>query len=46
MNDEPNLYIPIPRSAHRPERIDELLAKRMKQFMLARRRKLWQERGV
>lgn len=46
MNDESISYIAIPRVNHGPERIDALLEKRMQQFLLARRRKLWQEEGV
>jgi len=46
MNDEPSPYIAIPITTHRPERIDTLLQKRMKDFVLARRRKLWREKGV
>lgn len=46
MTDEFIPYIAIPRSSHRPERIDALLKKRMKQFVLERRRKLWQEKGL
>ncbi len=36
-------YIQTPRSAHRPERIDTILQKRMKEFLLARQQKLWRE---
>ncbi len=46
MNDKSLSYIQIPRTCHRPERIDSLLQKRMKEFLLERRRKLWQEEGV
>jgi hypothetical protein len=46
MTDESTPYIVTPQTTHRPERIDTLLEKRMKQFLLARRRKLWQEQGV
>lgn len=46
MFDESTLYIATPQTSHRPERIDTLLQKRMKDFVLARRRKLWQEQGV
>lgn len=46
MNDESTPYIATPHVRHRPERIDVLLEKRMQQFLLARRRKLWQEEGV
>lgn len=43
MNDKSTQYIAIPHSVSRPERIDALLERRMKQFLLARRRKLWRE---
>ena len=46
MTDESTLYIATRQTTHRPERIDTLLKKRMKHFLLARRRKLWQEEGV
>jgi hypothetical protein len=46
MTDESISYIATPRVSHSPERIDTLLEKRMQQFLLARRRKLWQEEGV
>jgi len=46
MNDESSSYIATPITSRRPERIDALLQKRMKDFVLARRRKLWQEKGV
>jgi len=46
MNDESSSYIATPISTHRPERIDALLQKRMKDFVMARRRKLWREKGV
>lgn len=45
MNDESAVYIATPRTPHRPERIDALLEKRMKEFMLARRQKIWQQKG-
>lgn len=48
MNDQSALfiaYIETPRSSHRPERIDTLLEKRMKEFLLLRRQKIWQEQG-
>lgn len=45
MTDE-SIYIEIPRANHRPERIDALLERRMKEFLLARRRKVWQEQGL
>ena len=44
MNDEP-LFIAIPRSSTRPTRIDAILQRRMKDFLLMRRRKLWREEG-
>ena len=44
MNDE-SLYIATPHTVQRPVRIDAILAKRMREFMLARRRKIWQEEG-
>jgi hypothetical protein len=37
------MYIATPRSSHRAERIDALLEKRMRDFLLARRQKLWHE---
>lgn len=43
MADESNSYIATPRTKHRPERIDALLARRMKEFLLARRQKIWRE---
>lgn len=39
------LYIETPREASRPEQIDVLLEKRMKEFLLARRRLVWLEEG-
>ncbi|MFZ1258747.1 MAG: hypothetical protein WAQ25_04740 [Candidatus Saccharimonas sp.] len=42
MNDEP-LYIETPRSAARPERIDAILQKRLKDFLLARQQRMWRE---
>ncbi len=36
-------YIEPPPTAHRPERIDTILKKRMKDFLLTRQQKLWQE---
>lgn len=42
MNGEP-LFIQIPRSVQRPERIDVVLEKRMKDFLLARQQRLWRE---
>ncbi|MGB4767668.1 MAG: hypothetical protein WBP22_00250 [Candidatus Saccharimonas sp.] len=44
MNDE-LLYIATPRSTCRPVRIDTILAKRMREFLLERRRKVWQAEG-
>ncbi len=42
MND--NLtYIATPRTHQRPERIDALLEKRMREFLLVRRQKMWRE---
>jgi hypothetical protein len=46
MTDESISYVATPRTTHTPERIDALLKKRMKEFVLARRRKLWQEEGI
>lgn len=46
MNDESKPYIATPRTAHRAERIDSILEKRMREFLLRRRQRLWQERGV
>lgn len=47
MNDEftsiAQHYIETPPTAHRPERIDTILKKRMKDFLLTRQQKLWQE---
>ena len=45
MDNKPATYIKTPRTNHRPERIDALLARRMKEFLLARRQKIWQEGG-
>ena len=39
----PDYYIETPHSTHRPERIDAILQKRMKDFLLARQQKLWRE---
>ncbi len=44
-DDEPVRYIETPRRPARPERIDTLLAKRMREFLLARRQKVWREEG-
>lgn len=38
-------YIETPRRRARPERIDAVLAKRMREFLLARRQKVWREEG-
>ena len=46
MNDESLTYIATLPNSHRPERINRLLERRMKDFLLARRRKLWQEEGI
>lgn len=43
MESESTSYIETPHTTHRPERIDELLAKRMREFLLARQQRLWQE---
>ena len=43
MTDESLIYIVTPHVARRPERIDALLARRMKDFLLARRQKIWRE---
>ena len=45
MNDEPFSYIELPQVEQRPERISELLERRMKSFLLERRRRLWRERS-
>lgn len=45
MNQTHELYIATPHTSHRPERIDALLEKRMKEFLLLRRQKIWQEEG-
>lgn len=39
------IYIATPRTHERPERIDEVLARRMQSFLLERRRKVWQQEG-
>lgn len=36
-------FIATPHSNHRPERLDALLEKRMKEFLLVRQQKLWRE---
>lgn len=38
-------YIETPRSSHRPEKLDKILEKRMREFLLARRRRRWVEKG-
>lgn len=43
--DDSQPYIKIPRSKSRPVRIDVLLAKRMREFLLSRRRGLRRQRG-
>lgn len=43
MNTESATFIEIPHSHHRTVRIDAILETRMKEFLLARRRKVWQE---
>ena len=43
MNNESFSYIEVPRSKQRPERLSVLLERRMKTFLLERRRKLWHE---
>ncbi len=45
MNDESMEYIATPQSQSRPTRIDALLKRRMEEFLLERRRRLWQESG-
>lgn len=45
MNTDESTYIETPRTECRPVRIDTVLEQRMKEFLLARRRKLWQEEG-
>lgn len=42
MNEPNSLYIVTPRTSRRPVRIDALLERRMKEFLLERRRQLWQ----
>ena len=44
MNDE-SVFIAIPRSTTRPIRIDAILEKRMKEFLLARRQRMWRAEG-
>jgi hypothetical protein len=43
MIDEFTAFIETPRTSHRPERINILLERRMKEFLLERRRRLWRE---
>lgn len=43
MNDGSKSYIATPRTAHRPERINRILEKRMREFLLRRRQMLWQQ---
>ena len=38
-------YIETPQMSRRPEKIDALLEKRMREFMLARRQRRWMEAG-
>jgi hypothetical protein len=45
MNDESKPYIVTPQTSHRVERIDTILEKRMREFLLRRRQKIWQEEG-
>lgn len=52
MNDELSLttevlapYIETPRTMTKPEKIDTLLEKRMREFLLERRRRIWREAG-
>lgn len=45
MNDESKPYIATPRTKHRPERIDSILEKRMKEFLLRRKQRLWRQEG-
>lgn len=42
MNDESKPYITTPRTPSRPERIDSILQKRMREFLLRRRQRIWQ----
>lgn len=42
----PLVYIETPRTVTKPEKIDTLLEKRMKEFLLERRRRMWREGGV
>jgi hypothetical protein len=43
MTDESPTFIETPHSSHRLERLDVLLERRMKEFLLERRRRLWLE---
>ncbi|QQS21968.1 hypothetical protein IPM09_00205 [Candidatus Saccharibacteria bacterium] len=46
MNDEsvlPVFYIETPRTSGRLEKIDVLLEKRMREFLLMRRQKVWRK---
>lgn len=36
-------YIETPRSSHRAEKIDRILERRMREFLLSRRQKRWQK---
>ena len=38
-------YIETPQTSHRLERIDTILEKRMREFLLARRQRQWIETG-
>lgn len=41
----PLVYIETPRTATKLEKIDALLEKRMREFLLERRRRIWREAG-
>lgn len=45
MNDESIHYIETPRSTGQLEKIDVLLQKRMREFLLLRRQKVWHKVG-
>lgn len=45
MNNTSAVYIEIPHNQQRPECINTLLEKRMKEFLLMRRQKIWQREG-
>lgn len=45
MTDETTLYIATPCTVRRPERIDSILQKRMRDFLLRRRQIIWQKEG-